>query len=56
MLLRSIAVILHAVGSVQSANVRNPVIDLGYAKYKGTHNSTSRLVERNQDFLSRVLC
>ncbi|OJJ07741.1 hypothetical protein ASPVEDRAFT_877842 [Aspergillus versicolor CBS 583.65] len=41
MLALYIAVTLNAIGSVRCANVSNPIVDLGYAKYRGSYNATS---------------
>ncbi len=38
---------LAPIGTVRSQNVDNPVLDLGYAKYKGTYNETLQQVAQS---------
>lgn len=39
---KSWPIFLAAIGTVQSQNISHPVLDFGYAKYKGTYNESLR--------------
>lgn len=56
MRLSAIAVTFHAIDSIQYVSAMDPIIDLGYVKYKGIFNATSRFVEHKLYSPFGILC